>query len=713
MVYLTSQIFAYPVGMAYNIASNMYLYLPLLTMGLISREISSGTIKLLYSSPVKTRDIVFGKFLALSIYGILLTAVLGMFLTVGAIHLQGPDIGLFLSIMLGVFLLLITFGSIGLFVSCLTSYQVVAAISTFALFTFLNYIGNVWQDVDVVRDITYSLTLFNRISNMASGLITTKDLFYFIVIICGFLALSILKLKGSRSTDSTPVKAFKYSAVILSALLIGYVTSRPEYTGYLDLTETKTRTLTKTSQTILKNMEDGPLEITSYINLLDNYFWEGKPVLRNRDLERWLPYLRFKSDINLKYVYYYDSVPPSEFFYKEYPDKTLDEIAAVFVKSHRMDLDFFKKPEEIRKIINLKPEQNRYVMHLKYKGKSTFLRLFNDGVIFPSERETGAALKRLTVKLPKIAFLEGELERNPTRAGEKDYKMMTSDITFRYSMVNQGFDFSTVSLTENEIPADVSGLVIADPKASFNPIVLMKIRKYIDAGGNVLIAGEPGKQPVLNPLLETLGIRMTEGMIVQQSEDFTPGSVFPYLTTTSAAFSKTLGKVFRDSLPIGMPTVTGLLYDSTNSFSVRPMLKTDERFSWRKMKALSSDSMKVNFAAADGDEKGKFTTMLALTRKTASGKEQRIIVSSDADFMSTTELNRYAPVTRNFAFNTDLFGWLSNGEFPVDVTRPDSKDQYIYLTGDDIPILNLIFVWIIPSLVSLVGIVLLVRRKKQ
>ena len=159
MVYLTTSIFGYGYGMAPVVAGNLYLYLPLLTMGLISREVNSGTIKLSYSSPIKTKDIVLGKFLAISVYSLLLTLMLGVFLLMGVFNLEGVDTGLLLSIMLGIFLLLSAYGAIGLFVSCLTSYQVVAAISTFVLFACLNYIGLIWQDIDFVRDVTYSLSI--------------------------------------------------------------------------------------------------------------------------------------------------------------------------------------------------------------------------------------------------------------------------------------------------------------------------------------------------------------------------------------------------------------------------------------------------------------------------------------------------------------------------------------------------------------------------
>ena len=44
------------------IQETIYLYIPLLTMNLMSREYSSGSIKLLYSSPVNSIQIITGKF---------------------------------------------------------------------------------------------------------------------------------------------------------------------------------------------------------------------------------------------------------------------------------------------------------------------------------------------------------------------------------------------------------------------------------------------------------------------------------------------------------------------------------------------------------------------------------------------------------------------------------------------------------------------------
>ena len=59
---LTSQVYAGMQGFFKVLQNYIYLYIPLLTMGLMSGELSSGSIKLLYSSPVRNSQIILGKY---------------------------------------------------------------------------------------------------------------------------------------------------------------------------------------------------------------------------------------------------------------------------------------------------------------------------------------------------------------------------------------------------------------------------------------------------------------------------------------------------------------------------------------------------------------------------------------------------------------------------------------------------------------------------
>ncbi|WP_256004844.1 DUF4350 domain-containing protein [Pedobacter deserti] len=711
---LTFKIFTDPMrGMFSSVMQNLYLYIPLLTMGLISREINGGTIKLLYSSPIKISEIIFGKYLAMVVYSLILVAIVTVFMILGAFHIVSVDSGTLLSAVLGFFLLLCAYAAIGLFMSCLTTYQVVAAVSTFVMIGILTYIGTVWQQYDFVRDITYFLSLSGRTSHMLGGLITSKDLIYFLLIIYIFLGLSISKLLAGRESKPAWIKLGRYFVIVVSAISVGYISSRPGMIGYLDTTANKNNTLTPKAQNIIRELGKDKLTVTVYNNLLDNRSYLGMPSVRNRYLSVWEPYTRFKPDIAFDYVMYYDEPLENNYLLKAYPGKTLKDIAAMNAKSFKMSLDKFKTPEEIQKTIDLKPELNRFVMQLKYKNRTTFLRIYNDIMTFPSETEISAALKRLLqAKMPRIGFLTGNLERNVNKTGDREYKMLTNTKTFRHALINQGFDVDTVSTESGEIPAWISTLVIADPKVNLSESTLSTIQRYIDKGGNLLIMGEPGKQDVLNPLLKQFGVTLMDGIVAQPSADLAPDLVLTEITAASAQFTKDVQKSLTDSLPVAMPGATGLSYKDGGAFRITPLLVTNKDKTWLKKQKMVSDSAEVVFSAAEGDQRISVPTAVSLTRKVA-GKEQRIVIIGDADLMSNAELGRYNVKTANFAFNTAIFSWLNYGEFPIDTSRPDAKDKRLTVTSEGVSRLNILFVWVIPIVLLAFGSVLLIRRKRK
>ncbi|SEM31216.1 ABC-2 type transport system permease protein [bacterium A37T11] len=735
---LTQRIFLERGGLFSNVMEKLYLYIPLLSMGLISREMGSGTIKLLYSSPISVVEIVLGKYLAMMAYSLLMSTVIGIFMVSGMFNIQSPDGGMLLSGALGFYLLLCAYSAIGLFMSCLSTYQVVAAVSTFVMIGILSYVGTLWQDIDFVRDLTYFLSIAGRTEHMLMGLITSKDLIYFLLIIFIFVAFTILKLQSGMESKGGTIKTARYAGVLIIALLIGYISSRPGLITYYDATANKNQTLTPNAQQIIKELGNEPLEITAYNNLLGNYYYLGLPELRNQNMSRWEPYIRFKSTIKLKYVNYYDSTyEENSYISRQYPGKSLKQVAEQIAKSSDIDLSQFLTPEQIHQKIDLKPELNRFVMQLKWKGHSTFLRIFNDMQVWPSETEVAAAFKRIQqAKLPKIGFVIGDLERDIDKLGDRDYKALTNLPTFRNSLINQGFDVDTVLLEGAAIPADIAALVIADPKIPFSTEAMYKLTQYIDLGGNLLIAGEPGKQDVLNSLLTLLGVKMMAGTLIQESKEFAPNLVTPQLTAAVATFSKRLAQRAADSAQVSMPSAAGLSYTPGSGFQVKPLLLTDAKHSWNRMKPLNLDEVTsastgsipmgggmgrrtfaraagtATFSAADGDVKGSIPVMLSLSR-TVNRKEQRIIIAGDADFMSNTELQRNNMRTANFELSTGIFSWLTGGQFPIDTSRPESKDKRVNVSTDDVAHLKIIYLWVLPGLLLAVGAILLIRRKRK
>ena len=145
---VTMGVFAGWRGMFIAMQQYLYLYIPLLTMGLMSREFSSGSIKLLYSSPITSTQIVLGKYLSMMLYGLIMLAIVTVYVVFYMFVLKDFDYPVAITGLIGIYLIMCLYSAVGLFVSCLTSYQVVAAIGTFAALTILQVIGGVLQGVD-------------------------------------------------------------------------------------------------------------------------------------------------------------------------------------------------------------------------------------------------------------------------------------------------------------------------------------------------------------------------------------------------------------------------------------------------------------------------------------------------------------------------------------------------------------------------------------
>ncbi len=170
---------------------------PLITMRLLSEEKQSGSLKLLLSSPVSMTEIVLGKYLGACIFFIIIILIIGI-MPLSLLSSTDLDMGKFASGMLGQFLTIAAFVSLGLYMSSLSSQPVNAAAGTFGLLIIF-FIINIASDAT-----TEGNNFFNYISithhsiQMLRGIINTADVAYFVLFSMGFILLSIRQLDSQR-----------------------------------------------------------------------------------------------------------------------------------------------------------------------------------------------------------------------------------------------------------------------------------------------------------------------------------------------------------------------------------------------------------------------------------------------------------------------------------------------------------------------------------
>ena len=178
--------------------SILYLLIPILTMKLLAEEKKSGTTELLFTCPLFLFQIILGKFLA-SVLLLSLLLLLTLPHPIFLVLYGNPDIGPLISGYLGLFLVGVTFISLGIFASSLTENQIIAAILGFFLIIFFWMIGGASYMVSYqLSPLVSYLSLQEHFHVFTKGLIELKDVVYCITFPFFWLFLAHQTLNSQR-----------------------------------------------------------------------------------------------------------------------------------------------------------------------------------------------------------------------------------------------------------------------------------------------------------------------------------------------------------------------------------------------------------------------------------------------------------------------------------------------------------------------------------
>jgi ABC-2 type transport system permease protein len=139
-----------------------------------------------------------GKFLgAMALYGVMLAVTL---IHVGLLFVYGrPEWKPIVTVYLGLFLLGGCFISVGLFISSLTKNQIVAGMTTFAVFLFLwviTWIGSF--SGPTVDSLVNYLSIINHFDDFGKGVIDTTHVIYYLSFITFGLFLTAKSVDSER-----------------------------------------------------------------------------------------------------------------------------------------------------------------------------------------------------------------------------------------------------------------------------------------------------------------------------------------------------------------------------------------------------------------------------------------------------------------------------------------------------------------------------------
>jgi ABC-type transport system involved in multi-copper enzyme maturation permease subunit len=271
-LYITS-FFTYPVAdlrpYFTNLPILLCVFIPAVTMRVWAEERKENTWEMLLTFPMRSRELVLGKFFACFIF-FALTLACTFTLPVMLFSLGKPDVGAMFGGYFGTLLLGGFFLSIGIFFSGFFKDQIVAFVVTllacFGIFLvgtdfISSYIDGMLPGWGTL--LSQLVGVVDHYNAFSRGVIELADLFYFAAWTILFLMLNIMFIEGrsrpkARVTFATALIMCCAIGLLFNWLLTGTSLAR------FDITEDKVFTVCDASKSILGKV-DSPVQVKVYI----------------------------------------------------------------------------------------------------------------------------------------------------------------------------------------------------------------------------------------------------------------------------------------------------------------------------------------------------------------------------------------------------------------------------------------------------------------
>lgn len=244
-----------------------------LSMKMWSEETKIGTIEFLRTMPVKTSQLVLGKFLAcfsLCSFALLLTLTIPISVSLIGDLDWGPVIGGYVA----TFLLAAAYSAIGLYASSKSDNQIVSLILSILLCSFFFILGSPVILSFFGQTIREILSLFSTNSHFTSierGIFDFRDIFFYISLTAVFIALNVLAIERKRWSEaskerSSYYKSYKLAVILLvTNLLVGNIWINKTRIFRLDLTEGQQYTISSATEKVINSLQE-PMLIRGYFS---------------------------------------------------------------------------------------------------------------------------------------------------------------------------------------------------------------------------------------------------------------------------------------------------------------------------------------------------------------------------------------------------------------------------------------------------------------
>ncbi len=663
--------YGYP-SIAYTLSATTFIYIitvPLLTMRAFAEERKNMTDQLLLTSPVSVGKIVFGKFLAIATT---------LFIVVVVMCLSPVFLSLFGTVsfpenytaILGYFLYGLTCIAIGVLISSFTESQIIAAVLTVAVL-FLGFMMNsitnlISSDGNLLTTVLNCYDLVTPVNNFFSGTLNLANIIYYIsiIVLCLFLTTQIiLKRRWTISSKRIRTSVFSVSAIVLifAIVIAGNVgaTFIPDNINSIDMTQKKLYTLEDETKEYLETLDQ---DVTIYVCIAKS----SADSTLAKTLKR---FEAANSHITVEYV------DPEEnpTFESTYTDESLTDNSMIVVCGDRVSIVSY---------------DDIYEYSVDYTTYTQSVSAY-DG-----EGQLVSALQYVTSDNQSLVY---EITGHNETALAGDYETVFSKANMNLEEVNL-MDVDSLSVDE------VSGVIINGPSSDFSEDDAAKVIDYINNGGKVIItlnAVNMSDMPNFQSILNAYSVSVVDG-VVQENDgnNYYQNQYYLLPTIESTDITSDLNGY------VLMLEAVGMTYEESDSYVINPLLTTSD--SAVSLQITTDEESGSKKASTDVAAEGPFNLGLEV----ASDGENYNFYIFGSYTMFNDNVDQVVSDTNMQMFKNIVSTF--NADEDAQTVVVDSKSystDYLVFTAGAIIWYGVVWGFILPVLLILIGIIVFARRR--